>query len=69
MHNLTGYATTTVARYVSKTGLSKCPNNFNVHYMSSLNSLKGNDSNHEKNNTKHILMSNSAKYRMDGKCR
>ncbi len=32
MHNLTGCATTSIVRYVSETGLLKCPNNFKVHY-------------------------------------
>ncbi len=32
MHKLTVCATTSVVRYISKIGLSKCPNNFKVHY-------------------------------------
>ena len=33
MHNLTGCATTSIVRYVSETGLLKCPNTFKVHYI------------------------------------
>ena len=32
MHKLTVCATTSIVHDVSKTGLSKCPNNFKVHY-------------------------------------